>query len=159
MRHDQALRYVVVLTISTQNLVFKTCWFCSIHWIACMIVLFTHLATPFCYDIYIVEVWCEIPWALKKSWNSREQFFFPLLILNTFNFFPVCTSTKFLNSQFFLKHSFLLHKKLTKVFLEKSLVKVMKYLAALKDGTLASPQMSEWTSPSTYVVRGIPSTY
>jgi len=42
-----------------------------------------------------------------------------------------------------LKHSFLLHKKLTKVFLEKSLVKVMKYLAPLKDGTLASPQMYE----------------
>jgi len=158
MRHDQALRYVVVLTISTQNLIFKTRCFCNIHWIASMIVLFTHLATPFCYDMYIVEVWCEIPWALKKSWPQVNNLFFPLLILNTFNFFQVCTSTKFLNSQFFLKHSFLLHKKLTRIFLDKSLMKVMKYLAPLKDGTLASPQMAEWTSPSTYVAQGIPST-
>jgi hypothetical protein len=62
-----------------------------------------------------------------------------LLVLNTFSFFLVCALTKVLNSRNFAKHSFLLRKKLTKVFLEKSLVKVLKYLAPLKDGTLVGP--------------------
>jgi hypothetical protein len=62
-----------------------------------------------------------------------------LLVLNIVNFFPVCTLAKVLNSRNFVKHSFLLCKKLTKVFLEKPLMKVMKYLAPLKDGTLVGP--------------------
>jgi hypothetical protein len=62
-----------------------------------------------------------------------------LLVLNTFNFFPVSTLTKFLNAQNVVKHSFSLRKKLTKGFLEKSLMKVMKYLVPLKDGTLVGP--------------------
>jgi hypothetical protein len=65
--------------------------------------------------------------------------FFHVLVLNTFSFFLVCVLTKVFNSQNFVKHSFLLRKKLTKVFLEKSSVKVMKYLAPLKDGTLVGP--------------------
>ncbi len=62
-----------------------------------------------------------------------------LLVLNTFNFFPVSALAKFLNAQNFVKHSFSLRKKLTKGFLEKSLMKVMKYLVPLKDGTLVGP--------------------
>src|SRR5450759_5288591 len=73
----------------------------------------------------------------------------------------MCESTSFsanaLNSLNFSNHSLLVFSRYTHIFLEKSSMKVKKYLAPPKDMFFMGPHTSECTISNTLVVRVAPS--
>ena len=98
-----------------------------------------------------------MPWMCKNSSNLLEVYSLPLLDLNTLILCSDCLSTKAFHSTNFSNTSLLDFSTYTHTFLEKSSMKVRKYLPPPIDVVLIGPHTSKCTSSNTLVARVPPS--
>ena len=111
-----------------------------------MIVWFLRSATPFCWGVKAVVSCLLIPCALQNFLNVIELYSPPLSVLRHLMNNPICYSTNALNALNWWNTSDSSSTKYIHVFLEKSSIKLIKYLIWLFDGGLIRPQRSEWIS-------------
>lgn len=96
--------------------------------------------------------------SFKKILKLKWTIFFSITNSKHLQLLPSLHFNKVLEFTIFFETFLLITQKTHKSIYGKIISESNEYLAPLKDGTLASPRMYEWTNPSTYVAQGIPST-
>lgn len=147
--------YTTLATIIVQNK-FLRYWAWIMLIAISIMVRFACSAIPFCWSLYKVDVCFSILWSFKKCWSPLKMYS-PLLsnwISSILCFDYV--SIRVLNSLNFLNTSFLDFNIYTHIFLIKSSMKVIKYLAPLMDMVLIEPHTFECIISKGFVVCLLP---